>query len=46
MSILARSLAHNMSTKWILITGGSRGIGKSLVIELHKNWNIVFTVPK
>ncbi|MEX6211127.1 SDR family oxidoreductase [Providencia huaxiensis] len=32
-----------MSTKWILITGGSRGIGQSLVIELHKNWNIVFT---
>lgn len=32
-----------MSKKWILVTGGSRGIGQSLVIELQKNWNVVFT---
>ncbi|WP_369309805.1 SDR family oxidoreductase [Providencia rettgeri] len=32
-----------MSTQWILITGGSRGIGRSLVIELQKNWHVVFT---
>ncbi|XP_037959428.1 3-oxoacyl-[acyl-carrier-protein] reductase FabG-like [Teleopsis dalmanni] len=32
-----------MSKKWILITGGSRGIGRSLVTELLSSWNVIFT---
>ncbi|WP_336797402.1 SDR family NAD(P)-dependent oxidoreductase [Erwinia aphidicola] len=32
-----------MTNKWILITGGSRGIGKALVMHLLTEWNIVFT---
>ncbi|WP_300005174.1 SDR family NAD(P)-dependent oxidoreductase [uncultured Cedecea sp.] len=32
-----------MTDKWILITGGSRGIGQALVTGLGQNWNVVFT---
>lgn len=32
-----------MNRKWILITGGSRGIGQVLVTRLMSDWNIVFT---
>lgn len=29
--------------KWILVTGGSRGIGRTLVETLANEWNVVFT---
>jgi len=32
-----------MEKKWMLITGGSRGIGQALVSHLLPEWNIVFT---
>ncbi|WP_058910644.1 SDR family NAD(P)-dependent oxidoreductase [Entomohabitans teleogrylli] len=32
-----------MTQKWILITGGSRGIGQALVTRLLRDWNVVFT---
>lgn len=32
-----------MAKKWMLITGGSRGIGQALVNHLLPEWNIVFT---
>ena len=32
-----------MAQKWILITGGSRGIGRALVTGLAQSWNVVFT---
>lgn len=32
-----------MAKEWMLITGGSRGIGQALVCELLPQWNIVFT---
>jgi 3-oxoacyl-[acyl-carrier protein] reductase len=32
-----------MTQKWILITGGSRGIGRALVTGLGQNYNVVFT---
>lgn len=32
-----------MAKKWMLITGGSRGIGQALVSHLLPEWNIVFT---
>jgi len=32
-----------MAQKWILVTGGSRGIGRALVAGLGQNWNVVFT---
>lgn len=32
-----------MAQKWILVTGGSRGIGRALVMGLAKSWNVVFT---
>ena len=32
-----------MTKRWMLITGGSRGIGQALVSHLLPEWNIVFT---
>ncbi|WP_159872613.1 MULTISPECIES: SDR family NAD(P)-dependent oxidoreductase [unclassified Raoultella] len=32
-----------MAQKWILVTGGSRGIGRALVTGLAQNWSVVFT---
>lgn len=32
-----------MTQKWILITGGSRGIGRALVTGLGQRYNVVFT---
>lgn len=32
-----------MSKPWILITGGSKGIGKAMVDELQTTWNVVYT---
>ncbi len=32
-----------MTQKWVLVTGGSRGIGQALVTGLLPQWNIVFT---
>lgn len=32
-----------MSKQWVLVTGGSRGIGRALVKELARQWNVVFT---
>lgn len=32
-----------MTQKWVLVTGGSRGIGRALVIGLAQSWNVVFT---
>ncbi|MEN0615590.1 SDR family oxidoreductase [Klebsiella indica] len=32
-----------MAQKWILVTGGSRGIGRALVTGLAQHWNVVFT---
>lgn len=32
-----------MSDKWILVTGGSRGIGRATVQRLVQEWNVVFT---
>ncbi|MRF68581.1 SDR family oxidoreductase [Escherichia coli] len=31
------------NNQWILVTGGSRGIGLALVSELRRHWNVVFT---
>jgi 3-oxoacyl-[acyl-carrier protein] reductase len=32
-----------MAQQWILVTGGSRGIGRALVTGLAQSWNVVFT---
>ncbi|WP_429616746.1 SDR family NAD(P)-dependent oxidoreductase [Serratia sp. 2723] len=32
-----------MTKQWVLVTGGSRGIGRALVEELARQWNVVFT---
>lgn len=32
-----------MTQKWVLVTGGSRGIGQALVTGLLPQWNVAFT---
>lgn len=32
-----------MPDKWVLVTGGSRGIGRATVLRLAQEWNVVFT---
>ena len=32
-----------MAQQWILVTGGSRGIGRALVTGLAQSGNVVFT---
>ena len=32
-----------MSRQWVLVTGGSRGIGRAVVEELAQKWNVIFT---
>lgn len=35
-----------MATRWILVTGGSRGIGRAIVEKLAHEYNVVFTWRK
>lgn len=43
VSTSARSQVTDMAQQWILVTGGSRGIGRALVTGLAQSGNVVFT---